>query len=96
MANEGLVDFPVEFLERIKLDGVYSFTKLFFEWGVWAIGGLAAIGGFIAPHLAIVYSGVLWLHIHSINILQPRIKDVNKITGDYVPRIETRNNGIVF
>ena len=96
VANEGLVDFPVVFLERIKIDGIYSFTKTFSEWAVVSIGVALGIGGVIAPHLAIVYFGFAWLHIHSIDILQPRVKDVNKITGEYVPRIETRKDTIVF
>ena len=54
------------------------------------------IGGIIAPHLAIVYFGFVWLNIHSIEILQPPVKDVNKITGEYVPRIEPRKDAIVF
>ena len=96
VSNEGLVDFPVVFLERIKIDGIYSFTKTFSEWAVVSIGVALGIGGVIAPHLAIVYFGFVWLHIHSIEILQPRVKDVNKITGEYVPRIEPRKDAIVF
>lgn len=96
VANEGLVDFPVVFLERIKVDGIYSFTKTFSEWAVLSIGATLGIAGIIAPHLAIVYFGSIWLHIHSIEILKPRVKDVNKITGEYVPRIETRKDAIVF
>lgn len=96
VSNEGLVDFPVVFLGRIKIDGIYSFTKRFSEWAVVSIGAALGIGGVIAPHLAIVYFGFAWLHIHSIEILKPRVKDVNKITGKYVPRIELRNDAIVF
>ena len=96
VSNEGLVDFPVVFLERIKIDGIYSFTKRFSEWAVVSIGAALGIGGVIAPHMAIVYFGFAWLHIHSIEILKPRVKDVNKITGKYVPRIEPRKDAIVF
>jgi hypothetical protein len=32
-----LVDFPVVFLERIKIDGVYSFVKVFSEWTTLSI-----------------------------------------------------------
>ena len=96
VSNEGLVDFPVVFLERIKIDGIYSFAKTFSEWAVVSIGVALGIGGVIAPHLAIVYFGFAWLHIHSLDILRPRVKDVNKITGEYVPRIETRKDAIVF
>jgi hypothetical protein len=96
VSNEGLVDLPVVFLERIKIDGIYSFTKTFSEWAVVSIGVALGIGGVIAPHLAIMYFGFAWLHIHSIEILQPRVKDVNKIIGEYVPRIESRKDAIVF
>jgi len=96
VSNKGLVDFPVVFLERIKIDGIYSFTKTFSEWAAVSMGVTLGIGGVIAPHLAIVYFGFVWLHIHSIEILQPRVKDVNKITGEYVPRIEPRKDAIVF
>jgi len=96
VSNEGLVDFPVVFLERIKIDGIYSFTKRFSEWAVVSIGAALGIGGVIAPHMAIVYFGLAWFYIHSVEILQPRIKDVNKITGKYVPRIEPRKDAIVF
>ena len=96
VSNEGLVDFPVVFLERIKIDGIYSFTKTFSEWAVVSIGAALGIGGVIAPHLAIVYFGFIWLHIHSLEILKPRVKDVNKLTGKYVPRIEPRKDAIVF
>ena len=96
VANEGLVDFPLVFLERIKIDGIYSFTKRFSEWAVVSIGAALAIGEVIAPHMAIVYFGLAWSHIHSIEILKPRVKDLNKITGKYVPRIETRKDAIVF
>lgn len=96
VSNEGLVDFPVVFLERIKIDGIYSFTKRFSEWAVVSIGVALGIGGVIAPHMAIVYFGLAWVHIHSIEILKPRVKDVNKITGKYVPRIEPRKDAIVF
>lgn len=96
--NEGLVDFPVVFLERIKIDGIYSFTKRFAEWGVMAIGAILAIGGVIPPHMAIVYFGFAWSQIRSIEILKPRVKDVNvnEITGQYLPRSESRRDAIVF
>lgn len=96
VANEEVVDFPVVFLERIRIDGIYSFIKTFSEWAVVSIGVALGIGRFIAPHLVIVYFGFAWLHVHSIDILQPRVKDVNKITEKYVPRIETRKDVIVF
>ena len=96
VSNEGLVDFPVVFLERIKIDGIYSFTKRFSEWSVVSIGATLAIGGVIAPHMAIVYFGFAWSHIHSIEILKPSVTDVKKITGKYVPRIEPRKDAIVF
>jgi len=96
VANEGLVDLPVVFLERVKIDGIYSFTKTFSEWAVVSIGAALGIGGVISPHFAIMYFGMTWLYIHSIKILQPRVKDVNKITGEYVPRIESRKDAIVF
>ena len=96
VSNEGLVDFPVVFLERVKIDGIYSFTKTASEWAVASIGVALGLGGVIAPHLAFVYFGFAWLHIHSIEILRPRVKDVNKITGEFIPRIETRKDAIVF
>ena len=96
VSNEGLVDLPVVFLDRVKIDGIYSFTKTFSEWTVVSIGAALGIEGVIAPHLAIMYFGFAWLHIHSIKILQPRVKDVNKIAGEYVPRIESRRGAIVF
>lgn len=96
VAKEGLIDFPVIFLERIKIDGFYSFTKTASEWAVVSIGAALGLGGVIAPHLALVYFGFAWLHIHSIEILRPRVKDVNKITGEFIPRIETRKDAIVF
>ncbi len=96
VSNEGLVDLPVVFLERIKIDGIYSFGKTVSQWGVVSIGAALALGGVIAPHLAVVYFGMAWLHIHSIEILKPRVKDVNEITGKYVPRLEPRKDAIVF
>lgn len=94
--NEGLMDFPIVFMERIKIDGVYSFAKTFSEWLVVSAGVILGVGEVIAPHIAIVYFGFAWLHIRSVQILQPRVKDVNKITGQYVPRIESRKDAIVF
>ena len=96
VSNEGLVDFPVVFLERIRIDGIYSFFKTSSQWAVVSAGVILGVGGVIAPHLAIIYFGFAWLHIHSIEILHPRVKDINKITGEYVPRIETRKDAIVF
>lgn len=94
--NEGLVDFPIVFLERIKIDGVYSFIKTFSEWGVVSIAAMLGIAGVVQPHFALVFGGYTWLHIHAIEILQPRVKDFNKLTGKFVQRIETRNDAIVF
>lgn len=96
VASEGVADFPVVFLERVKIDGIYSFAKTFSEWGVVSIGVALAIAGVIAPHFAIVYFGFAWLHIRSIEILKPRVKDVNKITGEYLPRVGSRKDAIVF
>jgi len=94
--KEGLVDFPIVFLERIKIDGVYSFIKSFSEWGVWSFGAMAVFAGWVAPHLGFMYAGFAWLHIHNIKILQPRVKEVHKLTGEFVPRIGTRKDAIVF
>lgn len=96
VAKEGLVDFPVQFLERIKIDGFYSFTKTVSEWAIVSLGVALGLGGIIAPHFAVVYFGFAWLHIHSIEILSPHVKEVKKITGEFVPRIETRKDAIVF
>jgi hypothetical protein len=94
--KEGLVDFPIIFLERVKIDGVYSFVKTVFEWGVWSVGAMAAASGLVSPHLAAVYAGCAWLHIHEIKILAPRVQQVEKLTGKFVPRISTRKDAIVF
>ena len=32
--NEGLIDFPITLLQRIRIDGVYSFTKSASQWAV--------------------------------------------------------------
>lgn len=94
--KEGLIDFPIVFLERIKIDGIYSFIKNFSEWGVWSVAAMTAFAGLVAPHLAIVYAGYAWFYIHDIKILEPRVKEVNKLTGKFVPRIGTRKDAIVF
>jgi len=94
--NEGLVDFPIVFLERIKIDGVYSFIKTFSEWAVLSIAATLGISGMVQLQLALVFGGYAWLSIHTIEILKPHVKDVNKLTGKYVPRIETRKDAIVF
>lgn len=96
VAKEGLVDFPVVFLERVKIDGIYSFIKTTSEWTVVSIGVTLALGGVIAPQFALVYFGFAWLYIHSLEILTPRVKDVNKITGKFIPRIATKKDAIVF
>jgi len=94
--KEGLVDFPIVFLERVKIDGVYSFVRTFLQWGVWSVGAMAAVSGWVAPHLAAVIAGGVWLHIHEIKILAPRVKEVQELTGKFVPRISTRKDAIVF
>ena len=83
--KEVLVDFPVVFLERIKMDGVYSFLKVFSEWTVLSIGSIAA-----------VISGYVWLHITFIEISQPSVKEVEKLTGKFVRRIGDRKDEVVF
>jgi len=94
--REGLVDFPLVFLERVKIDGVYSFMKSASEWGVLSTAVMVVFNGFMAPQYAAVYFGYIWLHIHSLNILTPQVKEVNKLTGRYVPRIDTRKDAIDF
>lgn len=37
MKKEGLVDLPIVVFEQIKIDGVYSFIKIFSEWTVRSI-----------------------------------------------------------
>lgn len=96
VATEGLVDFPFAFLERIKIDGVYSFVKTASEWAVWSIGIALALAGIVPLQHAIVFSGVAWLHINSIKILEPSVQEVDKLTGKFVPRIGTRKDAIVF
>ena len=95
-AKEGLVDFPVVFLERVKIDGVYSFAKTASQWAVWSIAAVLGIGGVIAPHYAILSAGFAWLHINEITISEPTVKEVDKLTGKYVPRIGTRKDAIAF
>jgi hypothetical protein len=94
--KEGLVDFPIVFLERVKIDGVYTFVKTFLQWGAWSGGAMAAFAGLVSPHLAFVFSGFLWLYIHNIKIVAPKVKEVQKLTGKFVPRISTRKDAIAF
>ena len=94
--EEGLVDFPIVFLERVKIDGIYSFVKVFSKWTVLSIGSIAAIAGFVQPHIAAVLSGYAWLHINAIEILQPSVREVEKLTGKFVPRIRDRKDSVVF
>lgn len=94
--KEELVDFPIVFLERIKIDGLYFFIKTSAEWGVWSVGIMATCAGFVTPHFAILYAGYAWSYIHDIKILAPHVKEVHKLTGDFVPRIATRKDAIVF
>ena len=55
--EEGLVDFPLVFLERIKIDGVYSFIKTASEWAVLSIGVVVGVAGYLQPHIAFVTAG---------------------------------------
>lgn len=91
--NEGLVDFPIVFLERIKIDGVYSFVKVFSEWTTLSLGIIAAVARF--NKVAIIL-GYLWLYINAIEISQPSVTEVEKLTGKYVRRIGDRKDSIVF
>ena len=63
---------------------------------VGSVGCIVGWSGILAPHLAIIYFGFAWIYINSIEILRPHVKDINKITSEYVPRIETRKDAIVF
>lgn len=94
--GEGLVDFPIIFLERIKIDGVYSFLKVASKWAVLSFSALAAASELLTPTVAAVLALSGWLWIHYIKILQPSVREVEKLTGKYVPRISDRKDAIVF
>ena len=74
--KKGLVNFPIVFLERVKIDGIYSFVKVFSEWTVLSIGTIVAVAGFVQPHIVALISEYTWLHINSIEILQPSVREV--------------------
>jgi hypothetical protein len=94
--KEGLVDFPVVFLERIKIDGIYSLGKTASKWGVVSLGTILAGAGFVPARYAILLAGSAWLYINSIEILRPSVKEVEKLTGEFVPRIATRKDAVAF
>uniref|UniRef100_UPI00300121BE hypothetical protein n=1 Tax=Cocconeiopsis kantsiensis TaxID=3082010 RepID=UPI00300121BE len=94
--KEGLVDFPVVFLERIQIDAFYSFLKRASQWAVVSVSIMAGVGGILTLEQAVVYGLLTVLHINQIKILEPRVKEVSKLTGDFVPRIATRRDAIVF
>lgn len=94
--KEGLVDFPVVFLERIQIDAFYSFLKRASQWAVVSVSIMAGVGGILTLEQAVVYGLLTVVHINEIKILEPRVKEVSKLTGDFVPRIATRRDAIVF
>lgn len=94
--EEGLIEFPVVFLERIKIDGVYSFVKVFSKWTAGSIGTISAVAGLVQPHIAALLSGYIWLYTNSIQILQPSVREVERLTGKFVPRIGNRKDSVVF
>lgn len=101
--NEGVVDFPVQLLQIIKIDGVYKFAKVVVEWTIVSMGTALLVGGVLSPIQTIVNFGLIWLFVHTRKILQPTISEVrtfNQFTGEYaseyVPRIDSRMDAIVF
>ena len=94
--HEGLIDFPVVFLERIKIDGFVTFSKVFGQWLLASIGIIITAGQGITAPIAFILVGSIWLHVSSIKILQPSIRSVNELTGKYVPRITSRKDAVVF
>ena len=95
-SSEGIVDFPIAFLERIGTDGFISSIKYTSQWVVAGIGLIYAIAGFVTIPVAFAVSGYIWMFINSINILEPSIVPVDKLTGKYIPRISDRRDAVVF
>ncbi len=96
VSNEGLVDFPVEFLERIKIDGVYSLGKTVSQWTILSIAAMLGVGGIAPIQYVMAVAGYAWMIINNIQISRPHVQEVDKLTGKFVPRIATRKDAIVF
>lgn len=96
VATDGLVDLPITFLERIKVDGIYSFISTSGRWASVSLAIILVSAG-NCPYLTLMALTMVYLWFRSIALLlTPSVTPVHKITGKYIPRIPTRKDGIVF
>lgn len=96
VSNEGLVDFPIIFLERIKIDGLYSLGKTVSQWAILSIAAILEFGGLVPMQYGMAVASYAWMVVDDLQILRPRVQEVEKLTGKFVPRIATRKDAIVF
>ena len=97
VGTEGLVDFPIIFLERVKIAGLYLFLKRVAQWGVASVGAMAAAAGL---QTVVVISVPTWILISCISIEvfkpSPSVKEIDQLTGKFVQRISGRKDSVVF
>ena len=96
MSKDSIVDINIESLERVTIDGFYSFAKKAYQQVVVSIGAALSLGGIVAPQVAILYAVFTCLNIHQIKILDPSVEEVTPLSGHYVPTVETPKDAVVF